>query len=141
MLASLLGPTALSLSLPSTSLLAGEDAGEPHLRYRAVYLVARAALLVGLLAGAAAFLPEIVPLPLLLSIAGLAVIGVLVSALQTITRGPLVLGPLFAFAVALSDISLLGLGPFFWALVIGTGVSHLLERDALREMQPPLSDD
>jgi benzoate membrane transport protein len=141
MLASLLGPTALSLSLPSTSLLAGEDAGEPQLRYRAVYLVASAALLVGLLAGAAAFLPEIVPLPLLLSIAGLAVIGVLVSALQTITRGPLVLGPLFAFAVALSEISLLGLGPFFWALVIGTGVSHLLERDALRDMQPPLSDD
>jgi benzoate membrane transport protein len=136
-LASFLGPTALSLSLPSTSLLAGEDAGHPQVRYRGVYLAAGVTLLVALFAGAAAFLPQILPLPLLLSIAGLAVIGVVASALQTITRGPLVLGPLFAFAVALSEISLLGLGPFFWALVIGTGVSYLLERDALSRLRAP----
>jgi predicted benzoate:H+ symporter BenE len=41
---------------------------------------------------------------------------------------------MFAFAIALSDISLLGFGPFFWALIIGTAVSLLLERNALREI-------
>jgi predicted benzoate:H+ symporter BenE len=42
---------------------------------------------------------------------------------------------LFAFAVALSDISLLGFGNYFWALVLGTGVSLLLERDAFRALR------
>ena len=51
------------------------------------------------------------------------------------SRGPLRLGPLFAVAVASSELSLLGLGPLFWALVVGTGVSLLLEADALRQLR------
>jgi benzoate membrane transport protein len=47
------------------------------------------------------------------------------------------LGPLFAFAIALSEISLRGFGPFFWALVIGIGISLLLERDGLRKLRSP----
>jgi benzoate membrane transport protein len=47
----------------------------------------------------------------------------------------LLLGPLFAFAIALSEISILGFGPFFWALVIGTGVSLVLERDELQTLR------
>lgn len=132
MLGSLLGPTGVSLSLPATSLVAGEGAGEHAVRHRSVYIVAAAALLTGLLAGIAAHLPDIIPLPLLLSLAGLALVDVLGSALKRITQGPLVLGPLFAFAIALSDISLLGFSNYFWSLVIGTAVSLLLEREALR---------
>ena len=64
-------------------------------------------------------------------------IGVLANALQQIVRGPLLLGPLFAFAIALSEISILGFGPFFWALAIGTGVSLLLERDELQMLHAP----
>lgn len=74
---------------------------------------------------------------MLLALAGLAVVDLLADALRQITRGPLVLGPLFAFAISLSEISILGLGPFFWALVIGTGVSQLLERDELRMLRSP----
>ncbi len=127
--ASLLGPIALSLSLPATSLVAGPDAGERAFRYRAVYISAGVVLVLGLLAELAAQLTRVLPLPLLLALAGLATVGVLMGALQQVMRGPLVLGPVFAFAIALSDISLLGLGPFFWALAIGTGVSFWLERE------------
>jgi benzoate membrane transport protein len=49
-------------------------------------------------------------------------------------------GPLFAFAISLSEISILGFGPFFWALVIGTGISLLLERDELQMVRSPVSD-
>jgi predicted benzoate:H+ symporter BenE len=49
----------------------------------------------------------------------------------------LLLGPLFAFAITLSEISILGFGSFFWALVIGTGVSLLLERDELQVLRSP----
>jgi benzoate membrane transport protein len=130
-LGSLLGPTGVSLSLPASSLVAGPEAGEHKLRHRSVYLVSMAALLVGLLASIAVEIAAMIPLVLMLTLAGLSVVNVLNSAIQRITRGPLLLGPLFAFAVAVSEISFLGFGPFFWSLVIGTGISLLLERDEL----------
>ena len=139
LLGSLLGPTAVSLSLPATALVSGPEAGEHELRHRSVYLASGALVLIGVLAGIAADLPEIIPLPLLLALAGLAVVSVLANALQQIAQGPLLLGPLFAFAIALSKISMLGFGPFFWALVIGTGISLLFERDELQMLRSPVS--
>ena len=133
-LGSFLGPTGVSLSLPATSLVAGPDAGELQIRYRSVYLAGGAALFVGLLSGLAADLKSILPLPLLTTLVGLAVVDVLSNALKEITQGPVVLGPLFAFVIALSDISLLGFGPFFWSLVIGTAITRLLEQDALQQL-------
>lgn len=131
-LGSFLGPTGVSLSLPATSLVAGPDAGEHEIRHRSVYMAAGAALVVGLLAGIATGLLELVPPALLATLAGLAVVDVLANALKRVTAGPLLLGPLFAFAIALSNISFLGFGNYFWSLVIGTGVSLLLEREELR---------
>jgi benzoate membrane transport protein len=138
-LASLLGPTAFSISFPATALAAGADAGPFRFRHRSVYLASGVAIVIGLLAGLAADLPRIVPSRLLLVLAGLAVISVLSNALQQMSRGPLLLGPLFAFAISLSDISILGFGPFFWALVLGTSVSLLLERDELKILRSPVS--
>jgi benzoate membrane transport protein len=67
--------------------------------------------------------------------AGLALVGALIAALKEITRGPLVLGPIFAFVVSLSDMTLFGLGPFFWSLVLGTAVSLLLEREGWKRLR------
>ena len=87
------------------------------------------------LAAFAAGAAGVLPLELLVAIAGLAVIGVLAMALKRITSGPLTLGPLVAFAVAVSDLSMLGLGPYFWSLVFGVGVSWALERDGINELR------
>jgi benzoate membrane transport protein len=132
---STLGPNAMSLALPLVPLVAGPGAGEPGLRYRNVYIPAAALLLIALGAGSAAALAVLVPPLLLLAVAGLALIGVLGTALQAIARGPLLLGPMFAFAIALSKMSLLGLGPFFWSLLVGTLVTLLLERDAWNQLR------
>lgn len=126
---SLLGPMGVSLSLPATALCAGPDAGEHDLRHRSAYVAGTASVVIALLAGFAAELATIVPRALLQAMVGLAVLGVLSVALGEVTRGPLRLGPLIAFAVALSDLSLLGLGPFFWALALGLGASLVMERD------------
>jgi benzoate membrane transport protein len=134
LLGSFLGPTGISLSLPATSLVAGPEAGQHQIRHRAVYLTAGAAALIGLLAGVAVALAGIVPAALLLALAGLAVVDILGRALKRVTQGPLLLGPLFALVIAVSNISLLGFGSFFWALTIGIGISLLLEADALREL-------
>jgi benzoate membrane transport protein len=133
-LGSFLGPTGVSLSLPVTSIVAGSGAGEHSIRHRSVYMAAGAALVVGLLAGIAAGLAAVIPPALLMTLAGLAVIDILANALKRITQGPLLLGPLFAFAIAVSKISFLGFGPYFWSLVIGTGISLLLEREGLRAL-------
>lgn len=126
---SLLGPVAMSLALPATLVVAGPGAGERSSRYRSVTMPIAAGLLIALLAGTAAELAVILPPALLLAIAGLALVPALLAALREISAGPLVLGPLFAFAIALSDLTFLGLGPFFWSLVLGTLTSFFLERE------------
>ncbi len=135
MLGSLLGPIVVSLALPPVLLTAGPAAGDRSIRYRSVYPPAAAGLGIALFASTAAELAVLVPSVLLLSMAGLALIGALASALKEIAYGPLTLGPLFAFAIALSDMTLFGLGPFFWSLVLGTAISLLLERDGWKELR------
>jgi branched-subunit amino acid ABC-type transport system permease component len=66
---------------------------------------------------------------------GWALVPALVVAIREISAGPLVLGPLFAFAIALSDMTILGLGSFFWSLVLGTAISLFLEREGWRELR------
>ena len=134
-LGSFLGPVAVSLALPPVLLTAGPTAGPRALRYRTVFLPVAAGVVIALFAGTAADLAVLVPRTLLLALAGLALIGALVVALREITRGPLILGPLFAFAIALSDLTLLSLGPFFWSLVLGTATSFLFEREGWRQLQ------
>jgi benzoate membrane transport protein len=134
MLGSLVGPIAVSLALPPVLLTAGPGAGERALRYRSVYLPVAAGLLIALFASTAADLAVLVPTTLLLAMAGLALIGALVGALKEIARGPLVLGPTFAFAIALSNMTLFGLGPFFWSLVLGAVISLVLEPDGWKRL-------
>ncbi len=135
MLGSLLGPTTVSLALPLVTLTTGPTAGGRSIRYRSVLLPAVALLVITLLASTASDLAAFVPPTLLLTLAGLALVAALAGALREITRGPVLLGPMFAFAIALSDMSLLGLGPFFWSLVVGTAISLLLEREGLKELR------
>lgn len=132
--ASLFGPVAMSLALPAALVVAGPGAGEHTARYRSVFMPIAAGLLIALFAGTAAELAVVLPPVLLLAIAGLALLPALSAALKAISAGPLVLGPLFAFAIALSDLTLLGLGPFFWALVLGTLTSFFLEREGWKEL-------
>ena len=134
-IASVFGPMGFSLSLPATAIVGGTDAGEKGSRYHGAYVAGLAGLLIGVFAGLAADLTEFIPVVLLTTLVGLAVIAILAQALQEITKGPLVLGPLIAFAISLSQLELLGFGKFFWALVLGLAVSWLLERDAMRSIR------
>ena len=133
-LGSLFGPVPVSLAIPPTLVLGGPTAGDRSLRYRSAFLPIAAGLGIAVFAGVAAELAVLIPPALLLGIAGLALLPALVAALREIASGPLVLGPLFAFAIALSKMSVAGLGPFFWSLVLGTVVSLLFERDGWREL-------
>jgi benzoate membrane transport protein len=132
-LGSFVGPIAVSLALPPLLLTAAPTAGDRSIRYRSVFLPVAAGLFIALFAATAADLAVLVPTALLLAMAGLALLGALVSALKELTTGPLVFGPVLAFAIALSEMTLFGLGPFFWSLVLGTAISLLVEREGWRE--------
>ncbi len=134
-LGSFVGPVAVSLALPPVLLTAGSSAGPHELRYRTVFLPVAAGLGIALFAGTAADLAILMPRALLLALAGLALIAPLTGALREITKGPLVLGPLFAFAIALSDMTVFSLGPFFWSLVVGTAISLLFEREGWQRLR------
>jgi benzoate membrane transport protein len=128
---SLLGPNAVSVPLPVMPLVAGPECGAGERRLRAAVGAGVALVAIGLFAGVAVGLVRFLPIALIQSLAGLALIGVLATSIRQVATGSLVLGPLFAFAIVQSGMSLLGLGPFFWALVIGLIVSYVLERDQL----------
>ncbi|GAB3253419.1 permease family protein [Arthrobacter pigmenti] len=132
---SLLGPAGIGLSLPYTSLAAAPEAGPHQLRHRPVYISGIAILLLMPAVGAAAGIAEAVPMALLMAVVGLAVITVLADALRHVVTGPLRFGPVFAFVVAQSELSLFGLGPFFWALVAGSLISAVLESNGLRQLR------
>jgi len=132
---SLFGPMAASLAVVLVPLVGGPGAGRRDHRYRAVFA---SCIMVGLIAAGAKTATDLamfVPSELIVSLAGLALIPVLTNALGDTVRGPLRLGPVVAFATALSDVSLLGLGPFFWSLALGTGISLVLERDGWTQIR------
>jgi benzoate membrane transport protein len=140
LLGSFFGPITVSLALPPVLVTAGPTAGDRSLRYRSVYLPVAAGLLIAIFAATAADLAVLVPPVLLLTMAGLALVPALAVALREISAGPLVLGPLFALAIALSKMTVFGLGPFFWSLVLGTAISLLLERDGWKRLRTEASD-
>jgi benzoate membrane transport protein len=129
---SLLGPNAVSIPLPIMPLVAGPDCGATERRLRAALAAGTALVVIGVFAGLAVALVMFLPLFLVQALAGLALVQVLATSLRQVFVGPLIWGPLFAFVVVQSSLTLLGLGPFFWALVLGVVVSVLLERDQLR---------
>lgn len=132
---SFLGPAGVSLSLPATALVAGQDAGPAPQRHRSAVLASAAFLALTPFAVFAAAAADLIPLELLLGIAGLAVIGILAMSLDQLSNGPLTTGPLVAFAVAVSDISLLGLGPYFWSLALGVVASLVVEPERMKELR------
>ncbi len=129
------GPIAVSIGVGAIPIVGGPEAGPLEDRHRAATAASVLPLIFALGATLAAPLSRFVPSELILTIAGLALIDILMSSLADVVRGPLRLGPVITFAVVLSDISLLGLGPFFWSLVLGTGFSLLLEREGWEQLQ------
>lgn len=134
---SLFGPTGVSVPVLAMPFTAGPAAGPKSRRHWTVYILGGAALLIAIVGSGAAAAAEIVPLSLLLTIAGLAMVGVLTRSVQQIVAGPLLLGPLVTMAVAISDLELLGLGSLFWALAIGTATTVLTEREGLASLRRP----
>ena len=119
------------------AILAGNDAGPRDQRYVANLIASLCALFLALSAMTASALLEVLPISLVASLAGLAILSVLMDALQKTVVTDLRLGAFFALVIAASPLTLLEIGSAFWALVGGFLVSLFLERSALVKMLRP----
>jgi benzoate membrane transport protein len=131
-----------SMQVQSTAILAGPEAGPREQRYVACIIASICALLLALCAGTAGALLHVLPVGLVASLAGLALVSVVLDALRKAVDSDLPMGAFFALAIATSSLTLLGIGAAFWALLGGLTVSLLLERKALlRRWRPRAPED
>ncbi|WP_087718917.1 benzoate/H(+) symporter BenE family transporter [Salinicola salarius] len=128
-LAGALGGHNANIAGPMTAICASEQAGDDRdKRFGATLVNGVLFCLFGLFAGMAVPLILALPKALIASVAGVAMIGVLLAAFQqafTKSVGYQV-GAFVALVVAMSKLSLLGISSPFWALVAGILVSELL---------------
>lgn len=124
-----LGGHNANIAGPMTAICASEQAGDDRdKRFGATLVNGVLFCLFGLFAGMAVPLILALPKALIASVAGVAMIGVLLAAFQqafTKSVGYQV-GAFVALVVAMSKLSLLGISSPFWALVAGIVVSELL---------------
>lgn len=130
-LAGFMGGHNANIAGPMTAICASEQAGEDRSkRYGATVVNGLLFGAFGLLAGVAVPFVLALPRPLIAVVAGLAMIGVLLSALQhgfAKQQGHQV-GAFVALLVAMSSFNLFGISAPFWALVFGVIVSLLADR-------------
>ncbi|MBP2303580.1 benzoate/H(+) symporter BenE family transporter [Azospirillum picis] len=142
-LAGVLGGHNANIAGPMTAICSSEQAGEDR-RGRYAAAVVNGVLFgsFGIFAGIAVPFVLALPKALIATVAGLAMIGVLVASFQqafTRSQGHQI-GAFVALAVAMSDIRLLSISAPFWALVLGVAVSLLVERHAGRTAPGPTGD-
>lgn len=115
------GGISLNLAAMTAAMAAGPDA-HPEREKRWVAAVTAGATLavLGLLSGVATVLVAASPPILITAVAGLALLGALVSAVTAALEEPAHrLVAIVTFLVAVSGLSIAGIGSAFWALLVG----------------------
>jgi benzoate membrane transport protein len=132
-LAGFMGGHNANIAGPMTAICSSEQAGEDKSkRYGATVVNGVLFGAFGLVAGLAVPFVLALPRPLIAVVAGLAMIGVLLSALQHGFSKQLghQVGAFVALVVAMSSLNLFGISAPFWALVFGVVVAMLADRRA-----------
>jgi benzoate membrane transport protein len=124
------GPPA-SMQRQSLALMAGDEAGPRESRYVATLVASIGALLIAFCAASATSFVEAVPRDYVVAIGGLALLAIVFDALKKTITSKIPTAGFFAFLIASSDLTLLGLGGAFWAIIGGIAVAVILERPKL----------
>jgi len=135
---SLFGGHNANVAGPMTAICASEEAGkDKESRYASVVVNGVLFATFGLLAGVAVPFVTAMPSVLIGTVAGLAMIGVLLSSLQSAFANPrFQIGSFFALVIGMSGVSFFDISSPFWALVGGVLVSLILEKkdfDAVKQ--------
>ncbi len=131
MVNTLLGGHPATVARTGAAILAGPDAGPVEGRYWANLVAATLTFSIALGAGTLTSLLAVLPRTFVVTLAGLAILSSLQSALETAFGGKLKFGALAALAVAATPFSVFGITSAFWAVVAGIGASLMAERRQL----------
>jgi benzoate membrane transport protein len=124
------GAVSTCLTGPVNAIISG--AGERRTQYTAGVMVGLYAMLFGLVAPLVTRLMLSTPPAFIATLAGLAMLRVLQSAFAVAFQARFALGALVTFLVTVAGIPILNIGAPFWALIAGTAVSLVLERQDWR---------
>jgi benzoate membrane transport protein len=124
------GAHSVNLGAISAALAAGPDAGPDRSRR---WLAAQSAAVVYVLlaagSSALATIVSVAPVGVIATVAGLALLGTLADAVASSVAQPQVRqAAIVTFVVAVSGVSLAGIGAAFWALLAGLAVHAVLFR-------------
>lgn len=67
------------------------------------------------------------------ALAGLSLFGVFQDTLSKVCKGPLMIGPIFAFIISASQINIFGLSGAFWAIPVGLLLTFVFESENYRQ--------
>ena len=136
LLAAPFGGIALNLAAMTAAMVAGPDAHPDRDRRWIAGVTGGATLAVlGLLSGVATVLVVVSPPVLITTVAGLALLGALITAVTTALEEPAHrIVAILTFLVAVSGVSIAGIGSAFWALLVG-GIVMLWMRPWRRRRQ------
>jgi benzoate membrane transport protein len=126
MLTAFVGSVSTCLTGPVNAIIS--SSGEKHRHYTAGVFVGVLALAFGLLAPLFVRLLLSTPPAFIAALGGLAMLRVLQTAFGVAFGGKFALGALVTFLVTVADVAIFNVGAAFWGLVIGFGISWLLER-------------
>ena len=127
--AGIFGGHNANIAGPMTAICASEEAGPKDGRYAASVVNGAVFILFGLLSSFAMAFIKLIPQSLISTIAGLAMINVLIGAFSAAFKsGRYRTGAFFALITGVSGVSIFNIGSAFWALVVGVIVSLLYDR-------------
>lgn len=128
-LASFFGSHNITTSGVPISILADPSTGPKSIRYIAALWTGIFTLTFGLFANLIYLIVTIYPQKILQIFVGLLLIPILMKALyQAFGTGNFRYGTFVAFVLAISNISILGIGSAFWAILFGMIISFIFER-------------
>jgi len=136
---SVFGAYALNLSAITAAMMAGPDAHpDRDRRWIATVSSGTAYLVLGFAAGAATALVSASPPILITAVAGLALLGALISSLTAAFEDPQHrIVAIVTFLVVASGLQLLNIGSAFWGLIVGAIVMLVLTAGRRRPTEAP----
>ncbi|MED4603765.1 benzoate/H(+) symporter BenE family transporter [Paenibacillus validus] len=136
----LFGGHAATVGGMMSAICSQDESGPKHKRYWAGVVSGSLVLVFGLFAWWAVSFIEVLPLSFITIIAGFTLIGVLMNSLQSaFSESTYRYSTVFAFAIAVSNVTFLGIAAPVWSLVIGVlsakilreGIDHRVAEKAL----------
>ena len=127
---------------PMTAWAGSDDCGDVDKRYVAAVWCGIAFAITGIFSKATMSVLDMLPMEATNVIIGLVLMGMIIGGLEdSFGTGKFKIGNFASFTIAVSGVVFFGIGSAFWALVVGTAISLLLEKKDYDEMKSVFEDE